>query len=157
MELELIRTYYPQGTDGRIFYGGCLMMYNIELPHLRRQDSESVRFNTATVGEAPKDNHTAVGCIPEGRYELVKRCSPKFSRHLLVMNVPGRKLILIHPANDASHDLSGCIAPVTLLTGEGKGIRSRHAQEILINLVYGSLAQNDRVYLNIKSTIYDPG
>jgi len=137
MELELIRTYYPEGTNGQIFYCGCLMLYSIELPW--------------------KDNHTGVSCIPEGKYELLKRCSPKLSRHLLVMNVPGRKLILIHPANDASHELRGCIAPVTLLTGEGKGIRSRHAQEILISLTHEAFDRNDRVYLIIKSTFNDSG
>jgi hypothetical protein len=64
MELELIRTYYPTGTNGKIQYQGRLMMYSIELPW--------------------KENHAQVSCIPEGRYELVKRWSPKFNRHLRV-------------------------------------------------------------------------
>jgi len=54
MELELIRTYFPSGTNGKILYQNRLMMYSIELPW--------------------KDNHTRVSCIPEGCYELVKRC-----------------------------------------------------------------------------------
>ena len=62
MELELIRTYYPAGTNGKIQYQNRLMMYSIELPW--------------------KDNQTGVSCIPEGRYELVKRWSLKFGRHL---------------------------------------------------------------------------
>jgi hypothetical protein len=32
MELELIRTYYPTGTNGKIQYQSRLMMYSIELP-----------------------------------------------------------------------------------------------------------------------------
>jgi len=32
MELELIRTYFPSGTNGKILYRGRLLMYSIELP-----------------------------------------------------------------------------------------------------------------------------
>ena len=101
MQLELVRTYYPEGTNGEIFFNGRLMMYSIELPW--------------------KENRAGVSCIPEGNYELLKRYSPKFGRHLEVMNVPQRKYILIHPANNALQELKGCIAPVWLLTGAGKG------------------------------------
>ena len=135
MELELIRTYYPTGTNGKIQYLGSFLMYSIELPW--------------------KENLAQVSCIPEGRYELVKRWSPKFNRHLHVMNVSQRENILIHPANDAMHELKGCIAPVSLITGVGKGIRSRMALEILTSLVYGALDQHDHVFINIKSDPYE--
>ena len=135
MELELIRTYYPDGTNGKILYQGRLMMYSIELPW--------------------KENRAGVSCIPEGRYELVKRWSPKFNRHLQVMNVSQRENILIHPANDAMHELKGCIAPVSLITGVGKGIRSRMALEILTSLVFGALDQHDHVFITIKSDPYE--
>jgi hypothetical protein len=42
---------------------------------------------------------------------------------LQILNVPGRKYILIHPANEVLRELKGCIAPVRL-TGAGKGICS---------------------------------
>jgi hypothetical protein len=135
MELELIRTYYPEGTNGKILAHGSLITYTIELPW--------------------KDNLTQVSCIPEGRYELVKRWSPKFNRHLHVMNVSQRENILIHPANDAKHELKGCIAPVSVITGVGKGIRSRMALEILTSLVYGALNQHDHVFITIKSDPYE--
>ena len=131
MELELIRTYYPAATNGKIFYQDRLMMYSIELPW--------------------KDNHTRVSCIPEGKYELVKRWSPKFGWHLQVLNVPQRSYILIHPANDATLELKGCIAPVSSITGAGKGIRSRMALETLTNLVYGYLDRHEKVLLTIKT------
>ncbi len=131
MELELIRIYYPNGTNGKIQYQDRLMMYSIELPW--------------------RQNQTGVSCIPEGRYELVKRWSPKFGRHLQVMNVSKRECILIHPANDALHELKGCIAPVWLITGVGKGARSRLALETLTSLVYGAPDQHDGIFLNIKS------
>ncbi len=131
MELELIRTYYPDGTNGKILYQGRLMMYSIELPW--------------------KENQAGVSCIPEGRYELVKRWSPKFDRHLLVLNVPQRKYILIHPANEALQELKGCIAPVCLITGAGKGIRSRKALKTLMGLVGGAPDRHEQVFLIIKS------
>ena len=135
MELELIRTYHLAGTNGKILLQDRLMMYSIELPW--------------------KDNRARGSCIPEGRYELAKRWSPKFDRHLLLMNVSGRKGILIHPANNALQELKGCIAPVSLITGAGKGIRSRLALETLTGLVYGALDRHDQVFLNIKSDPYE--
>jgi hypothetical protein len=131
MELELVRTYFPSGTNGKILHEGRLLIYSIELPW--------------------KNNHARVSCIPEGCYELVKRWSPKFHRHLLVKDVPLRSGILIHPANDALQELKGCIAPVSLLSGAGKGLRSGMALEILVELVYEALDLQDRVLLNIKS------
>ena len=131
MELELIRTYLPAATNGKILYQDRLMMYSIELPW--------------------KNNHTRVSCIPEGTYELVKRWSPKFNRHLQVLNVPKRNSILIHPANEALHELKGCIAPVSIITGAGMGLRSRMAMETLTRLVYGALDLPEQVYLIIKS------
>ncbi|MDP9042340.1 MAG: DUF5675 family protein, partial [Bacteroidota bacterium] len=67
MELELIRTYYWSGTNGKILLHGRLIVYTIELPW--------------------QNNLARVSCIPEGRYELRKRWSPRFLRHLQVMNV----------------------------------------------------------------------
>jgi hypothetical protein len=52
MELLLIRTYAPGGTDGTILHDGQHVVYTIELPW--------------------KDNRTGVSCIPEGRYRLVR-------------------------------------------------------------------------------------
>ena len=145
MELELIRTYYPSGTNGKILLltagapakagEGRLLMYSIELPW--------------------KDNHAGVSCIPEGRYELVKRWSPKFNRHLQVMNVPQRKDILIHPANDALQELKGCIAPVSLISGAGKGLRSRQAVDALVGLVYCALTDIP-VYFSNTTIPYCP-
>jgi len=54
MELELIRTYHWSGTNGKILFQGRLITYCIELPW--------------------QNNHARVSCIPEGRYELKKRC-----------------------------------------------------------------------------------
>jgi hypothetical protein len=128
MELELTRTYYPEGTNGEL----KLMVCNtIELPWLH--------------------NQRRISCIPEGRYALKKRFTRKHQMHLLVLEVPGRDGILIHPANDAGSELMGCIAPVTTHTGPGMGGQSRLANEKLKALVLEALKRNEKVFITIKS------
>jgi hypothetical protein len=131
MELELVRTYYPQGTNGNLLINGVGLCHTIELPW--------------------RNNEHQVSCIPEGRYELVKRYSPKFKWHLWVQNVPNRDLILIHPYNDAMKEAKGCIAPVTTITGEGKGDKSRVVFEKLKAFVFPVLERNEKVFLTIRS------
>ena len=53
MELGLIRTYYPTGTNRKIQYQNRLMTYSIELTW--------------------KENLAQESCIPDGRYELIKK------------------------------------------------------------------------------------
>ena len=137
MELLLTRTYAAGGTNGNIVHNGRHIVYTIELPW--------------------KDNHAEVSCIPEGRYELKKRFSPKFAWHLWVMNVPGRELILIHPANNAMEELKGCIAAVTRTTGPGQGEQSRAAMWQLTGLVFAALAGFETIFLTIKSDSHEPG
>lgn len=131
MELELIRTYFPNGTNGDFLYDNKRLCSSIELPWL--------------------DNKKQVSCIPEGRYELRKRCNPRFGHHLLVINVPDRSYILIHAANDAKKEIKGCIAPVSLCTGEGKGINARHSLKKLVAITYPELEKGNKVFLIIKS------
>jgi hypothetical protein len=131
MELELIRTYYANGTNGVIVYNQLPVCHSIELPW--------------------KENKIKISCIPEGRYELIKRYSQKFKQHFIVKNVVGRTLILIHPANDALKELKGCIAPVLILTGEGKGSHSKAALAKLIALMQGAAEEKETIFLTIKS------
>lgn len=135
MELELIRTYYPKGTNGILKWiqedKGVKICYTIELPWLV--------------------NKTGISCIPEGRYELVKRYSEHHGWHLQVMKVKNRDLILIHPANIATKELKGCIAPVSILKSEGMGLKSRIAFEKLKAIVYPVIDQKQQVFLTIKT------
>lgn len=133
MELELIRTYLTKGTNGDIFHKGELVCHCLELAWLH--------------------NKKRVSCIPEGRYELRKRYSLKHRWHIEVMNVAERERILMHAANDAGRELEGCIAPVSLLTGEGKGLRSRLALGKVKALVYKALARGVTVFLIIKKSV----
>jgi hypothetical protein len=131
MVLVLNRTYFPEGTQGALEWNGTLVCYTIELTWLHNQQR--------------------VSCIPEGEYVLQKRFSPKFKWHLHLKNVPGRDLILIHPANDAATELLGCIAPVKKHTGIGQGSSSRKAFGKLKALVYAALDRNEEVKISIQS------
>ncbi|HTG64953.1 MAG TPA: DUF5675 family protein [Flavobacterium sp.] len=99
MVLFLTRTYFPEGTNGKLECEGKFTCNTIELPW--------------------RNNETKVTCIPEGKYFIKKRYSSKLKWHLEVMDVENRKFILIHPANNAQLELKGCIAPVTKLSGSG--------------------------------------
>lgn len=131
MELELIRTYHPDGTNGEIRYNNARLCHSIELPWL--------------------NNRPQLSCIPEGRYELVIRFSHRFQWHLQLKNVKGRDLILIHPANNARKELRGCIAPVSFLDGPGMGSKSRIAHSNIVTLVFPALDKQEQVFLTIKS------
>jgi hypothetical protein len=131
MELDLIREYHLQGTNGEIQHEAQRVCYTIELPWL--------------------NNARKISCIPEGRYRLRHRFTDKRQHHLEVADVPHRSSILIHPANSAQKDLQGCIAPVMELTGPGTGRLSRIANEKLKVLVLPALDRQEEVFINIKS------
>ncbi len=131
MKLELIRTYYPHGTNGDLLLNGDKICSTIELPW--------------------KENKSQVSCIPEGSYELKKRYTPRFGKHFILMNVPDRSFILLHAANDALKEIKGCIAPVSFLTGEGKGIKARAALAKVVALVYPHLEKGNQVFLIVQS------
>ncbi len=130
MVIKLQRTYFPNGTNGKLECEGKFICYTIELPW--------------------KENEKRVSCIPEGKYFIKKRCSNKFKWHLEVTNVVNRSLILFHPANNALLELNGCIAPVTKLSGTGLGLMSRKAFTRLKDLVYKALDNNESVELIVK-------
>ena len=130
MILFLTRTYFPEGTNGKLECEGKLICYTIELPW--------------------KNNQRRISCIPEGIYKIRKRFSPKFKWHIEIMNVKNRDYILFHPANDALKELNGCIAPVSELTREGRGIRSKVAFERLKETIFPYLEKGFVIELMIK-------
>ena len=131
MHFLLHRTYLKEGTNGVLFYKGRFMGFIIELPWL--------------------ENKRNISCIPEGVYTLKPRFSEKFKHHLLIENVENRSLILIHPANNACKELQGCLAPVTSLTGIGKGLSSRLLFQKIISICYQAFERKETVTLTIKS------
>ncbi len=131
MVLLLIRTYFPDGTNGKLECEGKVVCNTIELPW--------------------KNNKTKVSCIPEGKYFIRKRYSRKFKWHLELMDIKNRSFILFHPANNALKELNGCIAPVTKISGAGLGLLSRKAFTKLRTIVYKALDEEQRVLIIIKS------
>src|ERR1051326_3400208 len=131
MKLELIRKYFSKGTNGDLLLNGEKICSTIELPW--------------------KQNKPQVSCIPEGEYELRKRYTSRFGRHFILMNVPNRSYILLHAANDALKEIKGCIAPVSLLTGEGEGLLARVALAKIVRAVYPELEKGNKVFLTIQS------
>ena len=131
MVLILSRTYFPDGTNGKLECEGKLICKTIELPW--------------------KKNETKVSCIPEGNYFIRKRYSNKFKWHLQIVGVESRRLILFHPANNALQELNGCIAPVTKISGPGLGLMSRKAFDKLKAIVYKAIDASESVALIVKS------
>ncbi|WP_322548975.1 DUF5675 family protein [Flavobacterium psychraquaticum] len=130
MVLFLTRTYFPDGTNGILQCEGKIICKTIELPW--------------------KKNERGVSCIPEGKYFIRKRYSPKFKWHLEVVSVKNRSYILFHPANNALTELNGCIAPVTKLSGPGLGLLSRKAFTALKDFVYPELDRKEVVELIVQ-------
>ncbi|MBF0596390.1 DUF5675 family protein [Faecalibacter rhinopitheci] len=131
MKLKLIRSYFPNGTNGILQNAKGIICYTIELPWL--------------------NNEVRKSCIPEGKYVLVKRYSQKYGWHILLKDVPNRTYILMHPANNAKKELLGCIAPVTSLGGAGIGWESRKAFNKVKDLVYQAIDKGEVVKLEIKA------
>lgn len=113
IQLQIKRIYHPTATNGTLFLMGQELCKTIELPW--------------------KQNLKQISCIPEGLYRIRFRVSKKFSRHIELLQVPDRSLILVHPANNALKELRGCIAPVMELTAPGRGLRSKTALKLLLN------------------------
>ncbi|MEP5341043.1 MAG: DUF5675 family protein [Algibacter sp.] len=131
MDLTLYRAYFKEGTNGTLFCSDTFLCHTIELPW--------------------RNNKRNTSCIPEGQYQIEPRFSKRFQHHLILKTVKGRSYILFHPANNALKDLEGCIAPVTYLSGIGKGIYSKNAMQKLLSLVYQAKDRKETVLLTIKS------
>lgn len=127
MELELKRKYMADGTNGVISLKGVPLCKSIELPW--------------------KKNMRKMSCIPEGRYLLRLRHSARYGKHLELIDVPGRSLILLHCFNHALKESQGCIAPVEQTAGPGRGYGSRAALDKLLRL---ATETSGSMYLTIK-------
>jgi len=135
MELVLYRNYFKEGVNGTLFCNGRFICNTIELPW--------------------KENQPGISCIPEGTYEVKERRSLRYGDHLHVTKVYQRELILFHPANVALRELKGCIAPVSALTGEGRGILSRKAMDILMINIKSLKRSAEQLVITIKEGNYE--
>ena len=131
MELLLEREYHSSGTNGILSCRDQFICFTIELPW--------------------RNNQRMISCIPEGRYPLALRFSDRHQWHLLVKEVPGRSLILLHKATNALKQLKGCIAPVGELLAPGIGKNSLEAFHSLMLLVRTALETHERVWLTVTN------
>ena len=65
------------------------------------------------------NNNSRTSCIPQGKYKVVGRTSPKYGKHFWVTNVPNRDYILFHTGNYHSQIL-GCVLVGTGLSDINK-------------------------------------
>ncbi|MEC4116378.1 DUF5675 family protein [Myroides phaeus] len=132
INIRLYRVYLNKATHGLLQINGRSICLTIELPWAANQRS--------------------ISCIPEGRYILKNRFSPRFKEHIEVLNVPDRSFILFHPANNAMRDLRGCIAPVSEIANEGWGVNSRIAMSKLLNKLKANLPSGNVTLTVLEAT-----
>ncbi|MEM0519039.1 MULTISPECIES: DUF5675 family protein [Aequorivita] len=133
MEFYLHRIHYKGGTNGALFHKQQFLCFCIELPW---------RLNARNVS-----------CIPDGTYEMRPFFSLRFKHHLRLIDVPGRSGILLHPANNAQTELRGCIAPVSQLTGIGRGLGSRRALDKVLMRIEGHRETHEAITLTVISEL----
>ncbi len=66
-----------------------------------------------------------------------------------------QKMDPFHAANDAEKELRGCIAPVKKLTGEGKGLYSQRALDLLMINIRSLKRKNEQLKLIIKKASHE--
>lgn len=117
----------PTGTIGRISIAGVFLCFSLE----------------------PDEDRAVHPAIPAASYRLGVRPSPKFGRMVpVVLDVPGRSCIEIHPGNTDA-DTDGCILLGMSRSGETLG-QSRAACELFQSRIAGPLARTEPVTLVIQ-------
>lgn len=138
--MELTLTRAPNPPDGRPTLGkldvdGAFLAYSLE----------------------PSEDRDTYPAIPDGRYRVVINESTRFKRRLpLIVGVPGRLGIRIHPGNIAipypGHpygDTEGCILLGTSVLADAIG-NSRVACEMLQSKIAMPLARGEEVWLTVR-------
>jgi len=127
MTLQLIReSSTAQGTLGRLLVNGRFGFFTLE----------------------PDEDRAAHPAIPLGTYQVVVTPSIRFKRMLpLVIGVPGRNGIRIHPGNVAD-DTDGCILLGMSQTADSVQ-SSRAACELFQSAIAPALARDEPVTLTI--------
>lgn len=68
-------------------------------------------------------NQSRISCIPDGKYEVIKRNSAKYGDHFHILDVPNRSYILIHNANYVRQLLGCCAVGLSHTDIDGDGLR----------------------------------
>jgi len=95
--MRLVRTYYDDRTEGKLFFPDGTYVYTLERPWL--------------------DNKPFVSCIPEGKYIVDRDYTGKHQWYKIREGqVEGRSFIEFHEANVVSQ-LEGCVSLCMRLSG----------------------------------------
>lgn len=126
-KLTIVRdSHGPVCTLGKLYLDGVYICETLENPW--------------------KDNRQRESCIPAGTYRVVfrnEKTSQFKYKHLHVLQVPGRSLILVHIGNTAA-DTLGCI-----LTGLRRGINRVNDSAIAFNKLMELLEGSAEMELTI--------
>lgn len=129
-----------------------LRRYRTDKPTLGSLNLVNVGFVSWTL--EPSREHPTAPCIPEGRYEIELRLSPKRGVEVpWILDVPGRTGIQIHKGNWADDprgdDTDGCIV-VGLTIGEDMVGRSQPAYESVMGMLIAARAAVERAWIEIS-------
>ncbi len=95
-------------------------------------------FNCFTLELPWRQNKTGISCIPQGKYTVIQRASPKYGKIYWVTEVPTRSYILIHSGNYAGD--------------RSKGYKSHVRGCILLGQKMGTLG-GQKAVLNSRVTV----
>lgn len=104
------------------------------------------------------DNKVRVSCIPEGTYKVIIRHSIKYGRHLHIIGVDGRSLILIHWGNFAGSmnkrtgkpDVLGCIlVGQKLIDINGDNIKDITTSKKTFDKIMDIIKEDDEIEIEI--------
>lgn len=106
-----------------------------------------LRVDGTEIGFTLEPSKTAVEhpAIPAGTFEVILTYSPHFQRMMpLLLNVPGRSDIRIHPLN-VPPQTEGCIG-VALRRGKDEILQSLVVFNPLFNQIHDALERNEKVW-----------
>ena len=109
-------------------------------------------FQCFTIEDAERDVKIAgKTCIPCGRYEVTITPSPRFKRKMmLINNVPNFQGIRIHTGNN-NNETEGCLLPNLVYAGNGNGLYSLNAVDIIFEIVQAEILRGEKVFIEIIS------
>lgn len=99
--------------------------------------------------EDPKD------VFAGGNFTIIAYWSPHFSPKLkmkvpLIIGIPRRRFIEIHPGND-EHDTAGCVLPAMKLDrAKQRGERSRDAWDLFMVLFNAAISRKEAVSIDVS-------
>lgn len=149
LEIKLVRKIFSEtATIGELFVDGKKLCDTLE--DTRRNLPPTCPYTPK--GESCKCPEKVYGktCIPEGRYKVVYRYSPKFGKmYAALENVPHFLGILIHSGTNVGHT-EGCILVGEVIPGKEELKNSFPMGGKVKVLVSTAIEEGREVYITIE-------